>query len=57
MKPIVSVWVNREMPTGRWYRSLYCKSRRDKVKFWLIGLLLKSLDKSKSVCQTRLDTS
>ena len=52
---IWNVWANREMPTGRWCRSLYCKSWHERLRFWLVKLLLRSFGKSQ-VCYTRVDT-
>ena len=53
---IANVWVNREMQTGKWYPILHCRRWHQRLRLWVIKLIIKSLAESKDICQTRLDT-
>ena len=53
---IVSVWVNRVEPTGRWYPIVRCRKWHQKLRLAAIKLLLKWLNNEKDICLARNDT-
>ena len=51
---IANIWANREAPTGRWYRSIYCSKWHQQLRLWLAKQILKSLFQNDS--WARIDT-
>jgi len=54
---IDNIWVNRECQPGKWYPRTYCRKWHQRLRFWLVKRLLKSLYAEKDICWIRIDTS
>ena len=37
------IWVNREKPTGRWFKQVHAEKWHERLRFWLVRLLIKSM--------------
>ena len=52
---IRNVWANRESPIGRWYPTVSCRAWHQRLRLYLIKLLMKSL--CRDFYWSRIDTS
>ena len=52
-----NIWLNRTAPTGIWYKSSACKKWHEKVRLWLVKLILKSLTKNYSWAKNETSSS